>query len=59
MGIYIWKTDVNTFIVRFKEFITKKELEYFTKIHGRPVFCKDDISGDYEMLNNYYIAHNH
>jgi len=54
MGIYIWKTDVNTFIVRFKEFITKKELEYFTKIHGKPVFCKDDISDNNETLKNYY-----
>jgi len=54
MGIYIWKTDVNTFIVRFKEFITKKELEYFTKIYGRPVFCKDDISDNNETLKNYY-----
>lgn len=59
MGIYIWKTKQNTFIVRFKKYITKKELSYFTKTYGKPVFCENDISGDYETLNNYYIAHNH
>ncbi len=53
-NILIWKTDENNFIVRFKQYVTNEELDFFNNNYGQAVECDEDISGDYNTLKNYY-----